>query len=1005
MMSSLEEQAVHSRATGIVDVDEFAKKKRESEPLVTRNGQAGGRVEDASFMKQLFGGMAASAVTDTDPRTDRLESAANQNDSKLEHLEREVALQKKEVAEMKELMKVMAVSGVRKTKPAAKETALIAGFTSIIDVDDLVLQTFDDPLDATEKAIEMETFSPEQKQSRGDNGEESPTKDHEEEWHSPFSESTYTLLYICEATSQAFWYAIFVYLLQIVTIVLTLVDIIDTENEDNVLQIPPMVSIIVTCSQGVTLFLALAYQSDLIEAVLKLHDGYYPEVLEQFPGATFSTWIVSCVAQLIAGLLLLVTIFVLTMQVDNVLGMMLNFAALHFMAEIDDLGFSIAKMGFISNQLQHDTDTAGDFKVPKRDKGNLFRRILYFLALVGLFIGYAWLKSMQLNGRYLQTYLYVQFGDSHNPKIPYYSGLLSSDDERTAGHRQYRDVGTQDILLAYCYAESTWTFSDSNDPCEFFAQSPKTRSYDVTSIPGSQWVIKDSISRLSPFDSFTLIGRDCDKRICQGDCVDGICICPVGRFGLDCEFTNICPELSINEGEGLSPFPRASGSVYAVSKSFKQFYNPATGDPVRVYNMPVFYSTNTYPANVIFFGGRRWILTSEKELLGDNFGNDVDSSSGQTYFPNTTAAFLMNTSFHAHYQAHFTPWFLSDPLDFQSADFRPTPVGLWWSPAIPLNATERNFAKGYQLDTELICNACIEEQGGYCDLSGGNCSETSGECECKDGYSGTRCEIEEPCYEQDWPCIGEGLCDDISGVCRCNHGYYGKLCDIPYFCFEEDGKCLNGGVCNATLSTNCVCTDPSTWDITCAARDDCTIWGCLNGGICNPGTHICACQEPYHGYGCDLVNGTQEGHFCFVDGDCIDGTCDDLSGLCTCNNPNMYGTLCEHQYNCTMSGCMNNGLCNNVTELCECQKPFIGQNCNDVLDCSSDTDCIGPGMCNVTTGECACDGSHFGELCQFTYDCREREDGCYNGGTCLEAGQCKCERPYTGHMCWGTLEV
>ena len=146
----------------------------------------------------------------------------------------------------------------------------------------------------------------------------------EDDWHSPFNESTYTMLYMCKAKSQAFWYGLFVYFLQVATIGLTLIDIIDWTGGGNPLQIPPMVDLTVTCSQSVTLFLALAYQSDLIEAVLKLKDGFYPEVLEKHPGATYPTWLFSCLAQLVSGLLLLTVIFVLTMQADDVISIMVS---------------------------------------------------------------------------------------------------------------------------------------------------------------------------------------------------------------------------------------------------------------------------------------------------------------------------------------------------------------------------------------------------------------------------------------------------------------------------------------------------------------------------------------------------------------------------------------------------------------------------------------------------------------------------------------------------------
>jgi hypothetical protein len=156
-----------------------------------------------------------------------------------------------------------------------------------------------------------------------------------------------------------------------------MLDIVDTPQSGNPLRLPPMVALTVTIAQGVTIFLIPAFMSDLIEAVLKLQDGYYPEVLEKHPGATYSTWLFSCSCQATAGILLLVTIFILTMQVDSVLSIMLNFAALHFMAEIDDLGFQIAKMGFVRRRLQEQTEEVLNFQVPLQKQRPVFQRRLY----------------------------------------------------------------------------------------------------------------------------------------------------------------------------------------------------------------------------------------------------------------------------------------------------------------------------------------------------------------------------------------------------------------------------------------------------------------------------------------------------------------------------------------------------------------------------------------------------------------------------------------------------
>jgi hypothetical protein len=84
----------------------------------------------------------------------------------------------------------------------------------------------------------------------------------EQEWHAPFGETVYTLLYMCPATSQGFLYSLFVYAVQITTISLTLADVVGRGDSSNRLNLPPMVDLTVTAAQGVTSFVMLAYGFD-----------------------------------------------------------------------------------------------------------------------------------------------------------------------------------------------------------------------------------------------------------------------------------------------------------------------------------------------------------------------------------------------------------------------------------------------------------------------------------------------------------------------------------------------------------------------------------------------------------------------------------------------------------------------------------------------------------------------------------------------------------------------
>lgn len=121
--------------------------------------------------------------------------------------------------------------------------------------------------DLESKTHQLEEMAPLKKDGGDSNGDE------EMETRQPFQESAYALIYISNVMSLPFLYGLFVYCIQMATIALTLVDIVDWSAEVNPLRVPAMVDLTVTASQAVSVFLALAYQQDLIKAVLKLHDG------------------------------------------------------------------------------------------------------------------------------------------------------------------------------------------------------------------------------------------------------------------------------------------------------------------------------------------------------------------------------------------------------------------------------------------------------------------------------------------------------------------------------------------------------------------------------------------------------------------------------------------------------------------------------------------------------------------------------------------------------------
>ena len=63
--------------------------------------------------------------------------------------------------------------------------------------------------------------------------------------------------------------------------------------------------------------------------------------------AKLQKWVLAGVCQFLAGSSLLVALFILMMQSTEVVSLFLNFAALHFISEIDNIGFAMAKLGLL----------------------------------------------------------------------------------------------------------------------------------------------------------------------------------------------------------------------------------------------------------------------------------------------------------------------------------------------------------------------------------------------------------------------------------------------------------------------------------------------------------------------------------------------------------------------------------------------------------------------------------------------------------------------------------
>ncbi|EPY81719.1 multiple epidermal growth factor-like domains protein 11 isoform 1 precursor [Camelus ferus] len=339
-----------------------------------------------------------------------------------------------------------------------------------------------------------------------------------------------------------------------------------------------------------------------------------------------------------------------------------------------------------------------------------------------------------------------------------------------------------------------------------------------------------------------------------------------------------------------------------------------------------------------------------------------------------------------------------------------------------------------------------------CDChNGGQCSPTSGACECEPGYKGPRCQerlcpegLHGPGCTLPCPCdadntvrykLGNG-CHPVTGACtcqpgwsghRCNEscpaGYYGDGCQLPCIC-------QNGADCHS-ITGSCACAPGFMGEICavpCAAGTygpNCSsVCSCTNGGTCSPVDGSCTCKEGWQGLDCALPcpSGTW-GLNCNESCACAHGAaCSPADGSCACA-PGWLGDTCElpcpdgtFGLNCSeRCDCSHADGCDPITGHCCCLAGWTGIHCDSTCppgrwgpNCSVSCSCENGGSCSPEDGSCECAPGFRGPLCQricapgfYGHGCAQPCPLCvHSSGPCHHiSGACECLPGFSGALC------
>ncbi|GAU99875.1 hypothetical protein RvY_10813-2 [Ramazzottius varieornatus] len=312
-----------------------------------------------------------------------------------------------------------------------------------------------------------------------------------------------------------------------------------------------------------------------------------------------------------------------------------------------------------------------------------------------------------------------------------------------------------------------------------------------------------------------------------------------------------------------------------------------------------------------------------------------------------------------------------------------------------------------------------------------DCHRNSGQCVCKAGYEGKKCDrcaagfgqISEGCLPCECDMVGSlsSQCDPVTGQCQCLPGVFGlhcRRCQEGFFGFSDTG-------CEA-----CACETLGSLNQTCQQDNgQCFCKANVEGRTCDK------CQPTFWGItsgrGCESCSCDPLGS--------ISAACDPMNGQCRCR-PGVTGRTCSECevgfFGLTSRGCTKCPVCRIAGQVCDrqtgeciCPPLTIGQRCDKcaansydyhpLLGCKA-CNCSAVGSlssdCDVVTGKCRCKDSYTGKQCDECHfgffgfpDCKDcgclvngtQPDSC-KGGQCQcdkSSGQCTCKKNVEGQRC------
>lgn len=583
---------------------------------------------------------------------------------------------------------------------------------------------------------------------------------------SAFNETNYfkleedisSIVLVSPLNSIPFFFSTFMMAVQVTILVLCMESLIDEVTPGNILHVPVFNTVEENMAQALALMVSLFASRDIVSS-LSIFDVDFGPKEEEAVASRWKWYMVNFTRFAIASVGLLVA-FLFILQGTEVLDLFLDFAAVQFVSELDDIAFHLAKHGVLGTQMQDASAKVGQVQLNYRKKiegrynVRTVKAVGYSLLFCILLAPWIAVKIFQLRGFYfkadcqsfhiyfeensfdackvlkkqnrpcpeawqteaLHLLQYEQFSDIYTAGTDE-NGYIDTENHRPIYYQRGVDNSDGSFSwgkISYCDQVNAWIFSieglgkgaKKND-CSWLIKSPETDAFSLDDVPEGDWVAWTGRLVETVVDITCIECEPGEKNAVgcnfNGDCLEKerTCDCKDLFLGFQCEVCTACASLT-HSGDFWAEIETEMLTVATIRNE--------TGivDIQSQFNSTEFFQSllkdetavEAYDRQVYYIGG---VTEDILFLLYSGSKYSIRYISGEV-LTNTNGETLADAKLTSYLVTFHSFWETNSTLLFETGITREiSPLGLSWFSAT--SNTKANFT--FECSNLEYANQCV----------------------------------------------------------------------------------------------------------------------------------------------------------------------------------------------------------------------------------------------------------------------------------------------------------